>query len=151
MCCLNNADVLFNAGGFFVFVVRFPPDYPLSSPRVRLLTTGGGKVRFNPNLYKSGKVCLSTLGWAVACYSKIISIKLSVALKFLVKLVILNSFPTIHNSVIAKTNRIFYSVLCRAGPKFQSHAITVFLSVWAEIFGKKIRFLSGLIGFFSVS
>lgn len=27
-----------------------------------LLTTGGGKVRFNPNLYKSGKVCLSLLG-----------------------------------------------------------------------------------------
>eukprot|EP00731_Ephydatia_muelleri_P032698 Em0024g242a len=31
-------------------------------PRVRLLTTGGGTVRFNPNLYPNGKVCLSILG-----------------------------------------------------------------------------------------
>lgn len=32
-----------------------------------LKTTGGGKVRFNPNLYKNGKVCLSLLGtWSGA-------------------------------------------------------------------------------------
>ena len=29
---------------------------------VNLATTGGGSVRFNPNLYNSGKVCLSILG-----------------------------------------------------------------------------------------
>ena len=29
---------------------------------VHLLTTGGGKYRFNPNLYEDGKVCLSLLG-----------------------------------------------------------------------------------------
>ncbi|XP_045112146.1 ubiquitin-conjugating enzyme E2 Z-like [Portunus trituberculatus] len=49
-------------GGFFHFVVRFGPRYPIHPPRVRLLTTGGGKVRFNPNLYKNGKICLSILG-----------------------------------------------------------------------------------------
>lgn len=27
------------------------------------MTTGGGVVRFNPNLYQNGKVCLSILGW----------------------------------------------------------------------------------------
>ncbi|XP_065185419.1 ubiquitin-conjugating enzyme E2 Z-like [Sycon ciliatum] len=48
--------------GFFHFKFRFPPNYPLSSPRVRFMTTGGGKVRFNPNLYQCGKVCLSILG-----------------------------------------------------------------------------------------
>ena len=26
------------------------------------MTTGGGRVRFNPNLYANGKVCLSILG-----------------------------------------------------------------------------------------
>ncbi len=31
-------------------------------PQVQSLTTGGGKVRFNPNLYDDGKVCLSLLG-----------------------------------------------------------------------------------------
>ncbi len=30
--------------------------------QVQFLTTGGGTVRFNPNLYNCGKVCLSLLG-----------------------------------------------------------------------------------------
>ena len=30
--------------------------------QVQFLTTGGGRVRFNPNLYACGKVCLSLLG-----------------------------------------------------------------------------------------
>jgi ubiquitin-protein ligase len=29
---------------------------------VNIVTTGGGRVRFNPNLYAAGKVCLSLLG-----------------------------------------------------------------------------------------
>lgn len=49
-------------GGFFHFQLRFPPNYPLASPRMRFMTTGGGTVRFNPNLYHNGKVCLSILG-----------------------------------------------------------------------------------------
>ncbi|XP_068235110.1 ubiquitin-conjugating enzyme E2 Z-like [Palaemon carinicauda] len=57
-------------GGFFHFVVRFGPQYPLHPPRVRLMTTGHGKVRFNPNLYKNGKVCLSILGtWSGPAWS----------------------------------------------------------------------------------
>jgi ubiquitin-conjugating enzyme E2 Z len=52
-------------GGFFYFYLRVPPNYPHSPPRVRFMTTGGGRVRFNPNLYQNGKVCLSILGtWA---------------------------------------------------------------------------------------
>lgn len=49
-------------GGFFHFVVRHGPQYPLHPPKVKLMTTGGDTVRFNPNLYKTGKVCLSILG-----------------------------------------------------------------------------------------
>jgi ubiquitin-conjugating enzyme E2 Z len=49
-------------GGFFVFYIRCPPNYPLSPPRVVLLSTDKGRVRFGPNLYSSGKVCLSILG-----------------------------------------------------------------------------------------
>jgi len=57
-------------GGFFYFIIRCPPDYPMRPPRVKLLTTGEGRVRFNPNLYKSGKVCLSTLGtWSGPAWS----------------------------------------------------------------------------------
>jgi len=48
--------------GLFEFHAYFPNDYPNTTPRVLLHTTGNGRVRFNPNLYDSGKVCLSILG-----------------------------------------------------------------------------------------
>ena len=50
------------SGGCFVFDVYFPAGYPEKPPMVNLDTTGGGRVRFNPNLYADGKVCLSLLG-----------------------------------------------------------------------------------------
>lgn len=50
------------SGGCFIFDIYFPPMYPQTPPHVNLQTTGGGKVRFNPNLYACGKVCLSLLG-----------------------------------------------------------------------------------------
>ncbi|KAL8570196.1 ubiquitin-conjugating enzyme E2 Ze [Nucella lapillus] len=57
-------------GGFFYFLIKCPPDYPIRPPRVRLMTTGNGMVRFNPNLYKCGKVCLSILGtWSGPAWS----------------------------------------------------------------------------------
>lgn len=49
-------------GGFFHFFLKFPANYPVNSPRVRIMTTDAGRVRFNPNLYANGKVCLSILG-----------------------------------------------------------------------------------------
>eukprot|EP01039_Chlorochromonas_danica_P005789 gene5788-6374_t len=49
-------------GGVFLFHVLVPSEYPRISPSVKLITTGDGSVRFNPNLYNCGKVCLSLLG-----------------------------------------------------------------------------------------
>eukprot|EP01024_Parvocaulis_polyphysoides_P073435 TRINITY_DN9450_c0_g2_i5.p1 TRINITY_DN9450_c0_g2~~TRINITY_DN9450_c0_g2_i5.p1 ORF type:complete len:357 (+),score=60.43 TRINITY_DN9450_c0_g2_i5:2-1072(+) len=48
--------------GCFIFDVGFPENYPNAPPKVLLKTTGQGTVRFNPNLYNNGKVCLSLLG-----------------------------------------------------------------------------------------
>lgn len=62
-------------GGFFHFLLRCPPNYPINPPRVKLLTTGSGTVRFNPNFYKSGKVCLSILGtWSGPAWSPALSL-----------------------------------------------------------------------------
>jgi len=62
-------------GGFFHFLVRCPPNYPINPPRVKLLTTGNNTVRFNPNFYKTGKVCLSILGtWAGPSWSPALSL-----------------------------------------------------------------------------
>ena len=48
--------------GLFEFHAYFPDSYPNVCPKVLLKTTGDGTVRFNPNLYNNGKVCLSLLG-----------------------------------------------------------------------------------------
>ena len=55
------------AGGCFEYHIWCPPTYPEVPPHVALVTTGGGKIRFNPNLYEDGLVCSSLLnqgsGW----------------------------------------------------------------------------------------
>jgi ubiquitin-conjugating enzyme E2 Z len=47
-------------GGAFCFEVHFPYNYPFAPPVFTYLTQDG-TTRFNPNLYKNGKVCLSLL------------------------------------------------------------------------------------------
>ncbi|CAJ1405079.1 unnamed protein product [Effrenium voratum] len=52
------------ARGPYIFEFTFPNTYPLKPPWAKFVT-GDGRVRFNPNLYVNGKVCLSILGtWA---------------------------------------------------------------------------------------
>lgn len=46
--------------GFFLFELQFPPEYPYLPPNV-IYCTNGNNIRFNPNLYRKGKVCLSIL------------------------------------------------------------------------------------------
>eukprot|EP01126_Amoeba_proteus_P050395 TRINITY_DN5949_c0_g1_i1.p1 TRINITY_DN5949_c0_g1~~TRINITY_DN5949_c0_g1_i1.p1 ORF type:complete len:401 (-),score=111.36 TRINITY_DN5949_c0_g1_i1:41-1102(-) len=50
------------SNGCFLFDIFCPSDYPREPPLVNLMTTGKETVRFNPNLYECGKVCLSLLG-----------------------------------------------------------------------------------------
>ncbi|CDF34375.1 unnamed protein product [Chondrus crispus] len=60
-CIFGSDDTPYDSGAF-VFDIFLPLEYPYVPPKFQLLTTGGGSVRFNPNLYSSGKVCLSLLG-----------------------------------------------------------------------------------------
>ena len=46
--------------GFYFFQFDFPTNYPFSPPKVKFFTCDG-RTRFHPNLYISGKVCLSLL------------------------------------------------------------------------------------------
>jgi len=46
--------------GCFIFDIFMDENYPLHPPKITFLNTGSK--RFNPNLYESGKVCLSILG-----------------------------------------------------------------------------------------
>ena len=57
--------------GLFEFDIYLPNNYPNGVPKCNLMTTGDGKVRFNPNLYSDGKVCLSLLGtWSGSSIEK---------------------------------------------------------------------------------
>lgn len=48
------------ANGYYLFKFNFPHDYP-HRPPVVTYHTNDGMTRFNPNLYRSGKVCVSIL------------------------------------------------------------------------------------------
>ena len=48
------------AYGHYFFTFDFPNNYPHSPPRVTF-HNWGDNIRFNPNLYRTGKVCLSIL------------------------------------------------------------------------------------------
>jgi len=47
-------------GGYFFFKFIFSNEYPFKPPKV-IYCTNDGTTRFNPNLYKNGKVCVSIL------------------------------------------------------------------------------------------
>lgn len=50
---------LYNYGNY-LFKFEFPKDYPYTPPKLKYLTNNG-YTRFHPNLYRTGKVCLSIL------------------------------------------------------------------------------------------
>lgn len=47
-------------GGYYFFEFNFPTNYPFAPPSVKYCTNGDN-IRFNPNLYTNGKVCVSIL------------------------------------------------------------------------------------------
>lgn len=47
-------------GGYYFFEFFFPTNYPFSPPVVKY-RTNGNNIRFNPNYYTCGKVCISLL------------------------------------------------------------------------------------------
>ena len=67
--------------GFYYFTLNFPTNYP-SSPPVCKFNTINGKIRFNPNLYENGKICLSILGtWSGPSWKPVMGLK-SILLDF---------------------------------------------------------------------
>ena len=46
--------------GFFFFTIRYPENYP-AVPMIVWYYTTHSKMRFNPNLYNNGKICLSII------------------------------------------------------------------------------------------
>jgi len=74
------------SNGLFLFDCYFPPTYPAVPPQVNLQTTGKASIRFNPNLYHCGKVCLSILGTWQGSAGETWSAKLSTFLQVAVSI-----------------------------------------------------------------
>jgi len=61
--------------GFFYFTIDIPETYPFNHPSAKFETINQ-KIRFNPNLYEGGKVCLSILGtWNGPKWSSVQTLK----------------------------------------------------------------------------
>lgn len=56
---LGPEDTIYKYGAY-LFEFEYPTDYPFSPPKLKY-TTNNGSTRFNPNLYRNGKVCVSIL------------------------------------------------------------------------------------------
>lgn len=78
--------------GLFFFDIFFPPDYPQEPPLVHY---NSGGLRLNPNLYESGKVCLSLLKTWVGTGSEVWNPESSTTLQILLSLqaLVLNEKP----------------------------------------------------------
>ena len=50
------------ASGVYIYDIFLDDTYPNSPPKMNLITTGNNTIRFNPNLYTNGYICLSLLG-----------------------------------------------------------------------------------------
>jgi len=89
------------ADGFYLFTFQFPSNYPHAPPKVEFCTSDG-ITRFNPNLYRTGKVCLSILNtWKGEQWSGCQTIS-SVLLALCT---VLNDEPLLNEPGITKTHR----------------------------------------------
>ena len=62
-------------GGYYFFEFQFPSTYPFEPPKVTY-ETNNGYTRFHPNLYVTGKVCLSILNtWEGEKWSSVQTIR----------------------------------------------------------------------------
>lgn len=126
-------------GGYYFFYFDFPADYPYSPPKLTY-STNDGVTRFHPNLYKTGKVCLSILNtWKGESWSACQTIR-SILLTLLT---ILDDKPLLHepgfsekssdfknyNKLILYKNvefSILRTVSLNAEKYFPEHMITLF-------------------------
>lgn len=91
--------------GFYFFNFVFPETYPFDPPKLEFMT-GDGKTRFNPNLYRQGKVCLSILNtWSGEQWTSCQTIR-SVLLTLIT---VLNNKPLLNEPGIKESHSDFHT------------------------------------------
>jgi ubiquitin-protein ligase len=102
--------------GLWLFSMHLPDNYPVQPPAVKILTTGAGRYRPNPNLYSGGKVCLNLLGtfgapvWTPT--SNLIQILLAIQAQIMVETPLVNE-PGYSTSPRNSTENTIYNALQR--------------------------------------
>lgn len=92
-------------GGFYCFEFHYPADYPHTPPTVIYCTNGDG-IRFNPNLYKCGKVCISLLNtWRGEQWTSCQTISTIL----LTLCTLLNAEPLLNEPGVTKSHADFYT------------------------------------------
>ena len=101
---IGPADSIYE-DGFYLFEFIFPNNYPFSPPKV-IFNTGDGETRFNPNLYRNGKTCLSILNtWRGESWTSCQSIRTVL----LTLITLFHNKPLLNEPGIKETHRDFKS------------------------------------------
>ena len=99
---IGNKDTIYRHG-FYLFEFSFPTNYPYSPPVVKFCTQYGN-IRFHPNLYRNGKVCLSILNtWEGEAWTSCQSIRTVL----LTLITIFDNKPLLHEPGITESNEDF--------------------------------------------
>lgn len=100
--------------GFFFFSIEIPETYPFSHPSAKFETINGN-IRFNPNLYEAGKVCLSIIGtWSGPKWSSIQTLKsLLLSIQSLMDENPINNEPSYENVKPTESKAIEYNEYVR--------------------------------------
>ena len=84
--------------GYYYFKLIFDDDYPTKPPNCKFETING-TIRFNPNLYENGKICLSILGtWSGPGWKPVMNVR-SILLNFQS---LLHKYPIINEPMYNK-------------------------------------------------
>lgn len=109
--------------GFFYFTIDIPESYPFHHPSAKFETINQ-KIRFNPNLYEGGKVCLSIIGtWSGPKWSSIQTLKsLLLSIQSLMDVHPMINEPSFENTKIDDPLAIEYNEYIR----FHTHEFAMY-------------------------
>ena len=100
--------------GLFYFTIDIPQSYPFTHPSAKFETINQ-KIRFNPNLYEGGKVCLSIIGtWSGPKWSSVQTIKsLLLSIQSLLDIHPMINEPSYENTTIDDPRAVEYNEYIR--------------------------------------
>mgnify|MGYP005645605121 CR=1 FL=1 len=141
--------------GFYLFDINFPSDYPMEPPKVKFCTLDSN-IRFNPNLYTCGKVCLSIINtWNGPGWTSCLTLSsVLVSIQSLLNEIPIRNEPGFerelkNGEISTRYNRIieYYNLKVATLGMLEKppHIFEYFKDIMAEYFIKNIKFFEDYI------